>query len=163
MGTAASLFRNIKDIRDELNILKAVAESQDSVQSSLQYYREQDVQSARSVIRDIREMDEIAKRIQNSVNTTLTLEQNDIAISQAQEGVKQGRTLMVFTVVTILFVRIHLLFHPSSGRPRSGRKRGAEPGRNGVRAPLSLEQGEAGENQGDCLHGNLIPGSRKVA
>ena len=25
------------------------------------------------------------------------------------------------------------------------------------------QQGEAGENQGDCLHGNLIPGSRKVA
>lgn len=67
MGNAASLFRDIKDIRDELNILKAVSESQDAVQGSLRYVQGQDPQTARSITREIREMDEIARRIQNAV------------------------------------------------------------------------------------------------
>jgi ABC-type lipoprotein release transport system permease subunit len=121
VGTAAELFRRIKDIRDELNILKALAEAQDGVQSALMYYRDRDMQKARSVVKDIIELDEIAKRLQNSVSamfdygnngvliavqisTTLSLEQNDTAITQSQESVRQGRTLMVFTVVTLLFV-----------------------------------------------------------
>ncbi|KFH45075.1 Serine/threonine-protein phosphatase 6 regulatory ankyrin repeat subunit C-like protein [Hapsidospora chrysogenum ATCC 11550] len=110
IGRAANLFRNIKDIRDELNILKTVAEFQYSVQRGLRSVQGRDIQpSSHSVIRDIEEMDELAKRIQNAVNTTLTLEQNEIAISQAQEGVRQGRTLMVFTVVTIIFLPMSFL------------------------------------------------------
>lgn len=68
VGTAAELFRRIKDIRDELNILKALAETQDNVQSDLMYYRDRDIQKARSVVKDIVELDEIAKRLQNSVS-----------------------------------------------------------------------------------------------
>ncbi|KAG9255662.1 ankyrin repeat-containing domain protein [Emericellopsis atlantica] len=109
IGRAAGLFREIKDIRDELNILKAVVEAQEIVQNQLQKIQLRDIQTAKSIIKDIYEMDELARRIQNSINTTLTLEQNEIAISQAQQSVQQGRTLMVFTVVTILFLPMSFL------------------------------------------------------
>ncbi|KAI6784034.1 Serine/threonine-protein phosphatase 6 regulatory ankyrin repeat subunit C-like protein [Emericellopsis cladophorae] len=109
IGRAAGLFREIKDIRDELNILKAVVEAQEIVQNQLQKIQPRDIQSAKSILKDIYEMDELAKRIQSSINTTLTLEQNEIAISQAQQSVRQGRTLMVFTVVTILFLPMSFL------------------------------------------------------
>lgn len=46
------------------------------------------------------------------VLSVLELEQNEAAMQeamssreQAQESIRQGRTLMVFTIVTILFVR----------------------------------------------------------
>ena len=48
--------------------MKALAETQDAVQSDLMYYRDRDIQKARSVVKDIIEMDEIAKRLQNSVS-----------------------------------------------------------------------------------------------
>lgn len=74
VGKAAELFRRIKDIRDELNILKALADVQDGVQSDLKGYR--DRQKARSAGKDIVELDEIAKRLQNSVSEPSIVEES---------------------------------------------------------------------------------------
>ena len=80
---------------------------------------------ARSILGDIEELDKVAKKIEGAVsfsfpshktgrltlilqvNATLGLEQSAIAIAQSEETVQQGRTLMAFTIMTILFVRMH--------------------------------------------------------
>ncbi|KAI9147007.1 Vegetative incompatibility protein [Paramyrothecium foliicola] len=102
---AASLFREIKDIRDELKMLKTIAEHQALIQKDApEMNSSYATASSESVVGTLTQMDRDAARIENAVNTTLTLEQNEISIAQAQEAVSQGRTLMIFTVVTILFL-----------------------------------------------------------
>ncbi|KAL1875215.1 hypothetical protein Daus18300_003286 [Diaporthe australafricana] len=62
---AKDLSSNIKDIRDELNILKATAQYQRDVQEGV--YKDQVLRadlSAAHVVNDIREMDSVADRIQ---------------------------------------------------------------------------------------------------
>ncbi|SPN96596.1 uncharacterized protein DNG_00118 [Cephalotrichum gorgonifer] len=107
--TATKLSCDIKDIRDELNILKTIATYQRTVQDELHNEPVQSDRSASYVVDDIRELDKGATRIQEAVDKILALEQNDIAILQADEGVRQGRTLMVFTFVTILFLPLSFL------------------------------------------------------
>ncbi|KAH7169525.1 hypothetical protein DER46DRAFT_261193 [Fusarium sp. MPI-SDFR-AT-0072] len=58
---------------------------------------------------DIEEQDKVAKRILAGANETLSLELSEIANSQSDETVQQGRTLMVFTVTTILFLPMSFL------------------------------------------------------
>ncbi|PVH85271.1 hypothetical protein DL98DRAFT_55275 [Cadophora sp. DSE1049] len=60
---------------------------------------------------NIVEMDSHAGRVQEAVLSVLGLEQNEAAMQeamssreQAQESIRQGRTLMVFTIVTIPFL-----------------------------------------------------------
>lgn len=94
--TAQDLSNKIKDVRDELNILKAAAQYQQDVQEALALYmslertrmsqegvpnssqnvslmeRTQRLQtnlSAAYVVNDIREMDSVADRIQAAVST----------------------------------------------------------------------------------------------
>ncbi|KAF4785494.1 hypothetical protein HER10_EVM0006852 [Colletotrichum scovillei] len=111
---AEDLSSRIKDIRDELNILKAVAQYQRDVQREMQKLpgSQEAGLSASHVVNDIKEMDKVADRIQTSVNNTLSLQQTTVSLEmsmaandQSKLSMKQGKTLMVFTVVTILFVR----------------------------------------------------------
>ncbi|VUC27773.1 unnamed protein product [Clonostachys rosea] len=98
---AEKLSCDVKDIRDELNILKSVATYQKDIQDKLSSAVNKGVRSnltAKYVEGDINGMDKVAERIQSAVDTTL-------ALQQGQETVRQGRTLMVFTVVTIIFVK----------------------------------------------------------
>ncbi|KAK5995630.1 Ankyrin-R-like protein [Cladobotryum mycophilum] len=107
---AAGLLRETKDIRDELKALRMVAEYQMSVEKEMLSFRgSSDNSDSLSVVTSIREMDKMAERIENAVNTTLTLEQNEIAISDAQEAIRQGKTLMVFTTATIIFLPLSFL------------------------------------------------------
>ncbi|KAK7228041.1 hypothetical protein V2G26_000211 [Clonostachys chloroleuca] len=48
-------------------------------------------------------------RIQSSISKTLSLEQSEIANLQATLSVKQGKALMTFTIVTILFLPLSFL------------------------------------------------------
>lgn len=68
---AEDLSSRIKDIRDELNILKAVAQYQRDVQREMQKLRgsQEAGLSASHVVNDIKEMDKVADRIQTSVST----------------------------------------------------------------------------------------------
>ncbi|GAB1320775.1 hypothetical protein MFIFM68171_10985 [Madurella fahalii] len=104
IGATASLLCLIKDIRDELCILRALASYQKIVQERLLRSDPDVPRSANYIIKEIDEMDKVAKGIHNAVNATLTLQQSEIAISQSTEAVQQGRTLLVFTITTILFL-----------------------------------------------------------
>nr|CEG05719.1 unnamed protein product [Fusarium clavum] len=101
---AKKLFCDIKDVRDEPNILKSAARFQRVVQRNLaRGKRDLDI-SADYVENDIREMYEVASRIQSALNTTLSLQQSEIANEQAQISANQNKVLMTFTFATLLFV-----------------------------------------------------------
>ncbi|KAE8449130.1 hypothetical protein EG329_008514 [Mollisiaceae sp. DMI_Dod_QoI] len=110
---ASALLKEIKDIRDELNMLKAVLTQQKSVWNELHdpQTEKDNLRGPAYAINNIVEMDKQAERVQDAVLSVLGLEQNEASIQeamssreQAQESIRQGRTLMVFTIVTIFFL-----------------------------------------------------------
>ncbi|KAF7527677.1 hypothetical protein G7054_g10415 [Neopestalotiopsis clavispora] len=142
---AEKLSGRVKDILDELNSLESTVNYQQDVQRSmkamkaLRSMKKQAMQmgmkemkkenapetdlSATYIIKDINRLDSVAKRVHEAVNTTLSLQQSEIAnlqarfsleqakfsIQQAENSAKQGRVLMVFTVVTIVFLPLSFL------------------------------------------------------
>ncbi|KAJ4127978.1 hypothetical protein NW768_008261 [Fusarium equiseti] len=106
---AKKLFCDIKDVRDELNILKSAARFQRVVQRNLSRGKRNVDISADYVENDIREMDEVASRIQAALNTTLSLQQSEIANEQAQISANQNKVLMTFTFATLLFLPLSFL------------------------------------------------------
>ncbi|KAH7419978.1 hypothetical protein BKA64DRAFT_634630 [Cadophora sp. MPI-SDFR-AT-0126] len=99
-------LKDIKDIRDGLNMLKAVLTQQKSVQNELYGITTEtgDLTDPAYAINNILEMDS------HAVLSVLGLEQNEASMQeamssreQAQESIRQGRTLIVFTIVTIFF------------------------------------------------------------
>ncbi|KAI8624006.1 hypothetical protein F5Y19DRAFT_342820 [Xylariaceae sp. FL1651] len=110
---ASELLNQIKDIRDELNMLKSVLTQQKSVWNELHDRRagKHNLRGPAYAINNIDEMDTQATRVQDAVLAVLGLEQNETSIQeaitsreQARESIRQGRTLMAFTVVTIFFL-----------------------------------------------------------
>lgn len=133
----SKLLFEIKDVHDELNILKTIARSQLEVQSDM-VHKQNDATSgdaqkdltAKYVLNDIVELDRAANQTQsavsrlrtarpcqivnnhcskNQLHTTITLQESQIANLQAEESVSQGKTVMVFTLVTVWFVSLHFL------------------------------------------------------
>ncbi|KAI8291268.1 hypothetical protein K4K60_002561 [Colletotrichum sp. SAR11_57] len=140
---AEKLSEKVKDILDELSILEATVHYQQDVQRAMRRQNipkpmsKRDIQKAKIkqndletgitttyIINDIKGMESVADRIHTAVNTTLSLQQSEVANLQAKLSIKhaelaaqQGRVLMVFTVVTILFVSysgtlVSILVHP---------------------------------------------------
>ncbi|KAF5641479.1 ankyrin unc44 [Fusarium tjaetaba] len=107
---ATELYCEIKDVRDEVNILKSVAQFQQIVQRGL---AGKDVDESRFsstyVVKDLKELDSIAERIQGAISTTLSLQQSDVANRQATEATRQGKTVMTFTFATVLFLPLSFL------------------------------------------------------
>ncbi|KAF5974783.1 ankyrin unc44 [Fusarium coicis] len=118
---AQNLYLLIKDVRDELNILKSVSRFQKIVQRSLTSNLGRELQdeelSADYVENDISEMDTIADRIQSAQNelanrqaefsnriSTASHEQTTLATEQTTLATEQSKVLMVFTFATLLFV-----------------------------------------------------------
>ncbi|KAG4433881.1 hypothetical protein IFR05_010640 [Cadophora sp. M221] len=110
---ASARLKDIKDIRDELNMLKAVLAQQKSVWNELCGITVDtgELKGPAYAINNIVEMDNHAGRVQDAVLSVLELEQNEASMQeamssreQAQESIRQGRTLMVFTIVTIFFL-----------------------------------------------------------
>ncbi|QPC74606.1 hypothetical protein HYE68_005358 [Fusarium pseudograminearum] len=107
---ASQLACDIKYLRDELDMLRSIVNSQLTVQKKMpgntkgsssikgQYFS-----------KDLEELENVAKRTQESVDTILTLAETEIANDQARQATRQGRTMMVFTVVTILFLPLSFL------------------------------------------------------
>ncbi|KAI9869299.1 MAG: hypothetical protein M1813_000088 [Trichoglossum hirsutum] len=120
IGEEIEKLREIKDIRDELNILKSLLEDQKDVwkqafwdPAEKAYVGSKYMQSGglAEAIETIAEMDKDAERVQNSINSLLDLKQKQANIleavsgrKQAEDTAKQGNTIMVFTLVTIIFV-----------------------------------------------------------
>ncbi|KAH8802534.1 hypothetical protein F5884DRAFT_738128 [Xylogone sp. PMI_703] len=122
---AMDLLLEVKDIRDELSILNYLLIQQQSVWEKLLELPIKDYSASKEAekwkgpglaLKDIAKMDKFARSIQDSVNSLLALEQNEVNISEAetsrelsQETIKQGRTLMVFTIITIIFLPMSFL------------------------------------------------------
>ncbi|KAF7539758.1 hypothetical protein G7054_g1885 [Neopestalotiopsis clavispora] len=107
---ARYIFRDITLIHGELEILQWIAECQELVQSELfEAAATTSNMTVDYVLRDMRKMKQHASRTQENVNFTMSLLQNEIATSQTQESLSQGRILMVFTVLTILFLPMSFL------------------------------------------------------
>ncbi|OAL23957.1 hypothetical protein AYO20_10807 [Fonsecaea nubica] len=127
-----ALLEEIKDIRDELNILRSICTDQDVVLKTLSklatrgkdskakgvvandrildYYRQRSNIDTR--IARIKKMQQDVRTAYDAMNHLLDLKQKDANILEAAEArkqaeatTKQGRTIMVFTIVTIIFVR----------------------------------------------------------
>lgn len=101
-----NVLHEIKDILDELNILKSLAHDQDNVVSQLGKIGSQAKSkfALSEVSNDIQGMVRDAISIQTDINTLLDLKQKKAGIVEAQATRSQSDTVMSFTVVTIIFV-----------------------------------------------------------
>ncbi|PLB53435.1 hypothetical protein P170DRAFT_130060 [Aspergillus steynii IBT 23096] len=111
ISKAADLLDEVKDIRDELTILKAILTQQDNIWTDVHKSPNNPKSERRPhyMLTEINEMIEIIDNIKSSVNEILNLEQNGTSLREAFESVQQGRTLMVFTVITIVFTPMSFL------------------------------------------------------
>ncbi|KAJ5339104.1 ankyrin [Penicillium brevicompactum] len=101
----------VKDILDELNILKNLVEDQDRVWKQLS---EADApahnlsmfgfDTPSDIRRAIEEMTKETETVQKSLHTLLSLKQNQAGIVEAKSAREQSATIMVFTVITIIFL-----------------------------------------------------------
>ncbi|KAH0443971.1 hypothetical protein CcaCcLH18_00797 [Colletotrichum camelliae] len=117
---AAQLLFEIKDVRDELNILRTIAEFQRKVQSRMNGREltatspilDEDL-TAVYVRNDIDEMDQLAGRIKDALHTTITLYESEISLDQ-------GKRVMMFTVITAcgLCPEIRTMIWDFATRPR---------------------------------------------
>jgi Mg2+ and Co2+ transporter CorA len=110
------LLREVKDISDELNMLKNLAEDQEDVwkkiwkdgqnpDATFTYDTPSEIKA------EIEEMIKEADFVQQAIDTLLDLKQKQANIveakytrKQSDDTAVQGDTIMVFTMVTILFV-----------------------------------------------------------
>lgn len=130
ISKAERLLSEIKDVRDELNILSSIVNYQSTVQRQVQKEPSSESGlSSRFISDDIANMEKLATRIQSAVrsssnswltfllthtsifkvDSTLSLSGSHIANLQAEEAARQGKSLMMFTISTIIFVS-----HPHS-------------------------------------------------
>ncbi|KAK1522972.1 hypothetical protein CPAR01_14515 [Colletotrichum paranaense] len=109
---AAKLLYDIKDVRDELNILRTIADYQKRVQRKLigtvpdhtpdATTNWDEDETAAYVMNDIEELDKLAKKTEDALNTTITILESETANDQ-------GKRVMVFTLVTVFFLPLSFL------------------------------------------------------
>ncbi|KAG9229895.1 hypothetical protein BJ875DRAFT_386354 [Amylocarpus encephaloides] len=129
IGRETNLLAETKDIRDELNMIKKVLEDQQSVLPTLEtsiidIYKDENrsqqevkkrfadqLKIVSTHIKDIDRMDKQAERIYDSITDMLDLKQKHanafearFARDQATSTARQSQTVMVFTIVTIVFL-----------------------------------------------------------
>jgi Mg2+ and Co2+ transporter CorA len=134
IGAETDLLAEIKDIRDELNMITKVLEDQrhvlpDMEASITDIYREEHksqqdlkrrfkdmLKTIDTHIKDLERMDKQAKRIYESITDLLDLKQKHanafearFARDQAAGTARQSQTIMVFTIVTIIFLPLSFI------------------------------------------------------
>ncbi|KAL2006448.1 hypothetical protein VTN00DRAFT_9116 [Thermoascus crustaceus] len=134
IGQETDLLAEAKDIRDELNMLRTILEHQKQVLGDLQeaiceiyngeYRSQQEAkkrfkEQQRTIdvhLKDIDRMDKQAERIYYSITDLLDLKQKHanafearFARDQAAGTTRQGKTIMVFTIVTIIFLPLSFI------------------------------------------------------
>ncbi|KAL3708376.1 hypothetical protein TMatcc_006360 [Talaromyces marneffei ATCC 18224] len=134
IGQETDLLAEAKDIRDELNMIRTVLEYQKQVLQDLQdaiceiYYDENRSQNdikkkfreqQRNIdmhVKDVDRMDKQTERIYNSITDLLDLKQKHanalearFARDQAAGTARQGKTIMMFTIVTIIFLPLSFI------------------------------------------------------
>ncbi len=134
IGEETDLLAETKDIRDELNMIAKVLEDQLHVLPDLQEaicdiyldenraqsevkkrFRDQ-IKAVEVHLKDIDRMDRQAERIYNSITDMLDLKQKHanafearFARDQAAGTARQSQTIMVFTIVTIVFLPLSFI------------------------------------------------------
>ncbi|PWY83629.1 hypothetical protein BO70DRAFT_396055 [Aspergillus heteromorphus CBS 117.55] len=109
------LLREVKDIRDELYILKSLVEDQSEVWK--QAFKGGAANDQPNYLKvEIVEMAKEAADVQRAIDVLLDLKQKQANISEAKEAgeqtkhsSKQNDTIMVFTIVTIIFTPMSFL------------------------------------------------------
>ncbi|KAJ5658808.1 uncharacterized protein N7484_002457 [Penicillium longicatenatum] len=134
IGEETDLLAEIKDIRDELNMIRTVLEHQKHVLADFQevicetyqgQHRSQHEVKKRFKdqqrmidmhLKDIDRMDKQAERIYHSITDLLDLKQKHanafearFARDQAAGTTRQSKTIMVFTIVTIVFLPLSFI------------------------------------------------------
>lgn len=137
IGWETRLLKDVKDIRDELGMLQHLFSVQKQVIPSfktaiqtvykgnpkwchLQRFAEEKFEEQERMythpLENIRALDKQAELIYRSIRDLLDLKQKHVnalearyARQQAQSSAKQGRTLMVFTVVTVVFLPLSFI------------------------------------------------------
>ncbi|KAI9042984.1 ankyrin repeat protein [Aspergillus affinis] len=126
IGQETDLLSETKDIRDELNMIHTVLQQQQHVLADLQEVicdgqqrsqyeaRKRFKEQQRTIdmhMKDIERMDKQAERIYSSITDLLDLKQKHanafearFARDQAAGTTRQGKIIMVFTIVTIIFL-----------------------------------------------------------
>ncbi|XXH01514.1 hypothetical protein Hte_007874 [Hypoxylon texense] len=119
-----NLLKEVKDILDELNIIKTVILKQRHVMDealrflngntkepadtkAIDHYRT--LSGLDTTVQEVDKMIHDAKQTQENINHLLDLQQKDANLTEAIGTKRQGRTIMVFTVVTIVFPWMGLL------------------------------------------------------
>lgn len=134
IGQETDLLAETKDIRDELNMIAKVLEDQRQVLPDLEaavcdIYRDEQrsqydvkkrfkeqLKAIEMHIKDIDRMDKQAERIYSSITDMLDLKQKHanafearFARDQAAGTARQSQTIMVFTIVTIVFLPLSFI------------------------------------------------------
>jgi ankyrin repeat protein/Mg2+ and Co2+ transporter CorA len=134
IGAETDLLAETKDIRDELNMIAKVLEDQRSVLPDLEtgildIYREEhksqqelkrrfkeQMKTIDTHLKDLERMDKQAERIYKSITDLLDLKQKHanafearFARDQAAGTARQSQTIMVFTIVTIIFLPLSFI------------------------------------------------------
>ncbi|KAL4806536.1 amidase signature domain-containing protein [Aspergillus unguis] len=134
IGQETDLLAEAKDIRDELNMIRMVLQHQQHVLEDFQdvvceiyfshEYSQKDIkkrfgEQQRTIdmhLKDIDRMDKQAERIYSSITDLLDLKQKHanafearFARDQAAGTTRQGKILMVFTIVTIVFLPLSFI------------------------------------------------------
>ncbi|KAJ5162637.1 Mg2+ transporter protein CorA-like/Zinc transport protein ZntB [Penicillium coprophilum] len=134
IGQETNLLAETKDIRDELNMIRTVLEHQNNVlldfqevicetyqgQHRSQFEVKKRFKDQQRMIdmhlKDIDRMDKQAERIYHSITDLLDLKQKHanafearFARDQAAGTARQGKTIMVFTIVTIIFLPLSFI------------------------------------------------------
>ncbi|KAF3013504.1 hypothetical protein E8E14_006812 [Neopestalotiopsis sp. 37M] len=111
----AKLLQQVRDIRDELHILKSLAEAQENVwlqtfapvatggTATSQFLTPTDVK------KDLDDMISEAEEIDNKVNTLLELRQSELSRLQAYDAARQANSVFIFTVMTVIFLPLSFL------------------------------------------------------
>ncbi|KAJ5987989.1 hypothetical protein N7481_003199 [Penicillium waksmanii] len=102
------LLEEIKDVLDELNILKALSQDQERVDNAWKRVATKvkisRAVSASEIKIEVESMIEDAKSVQGDINSLLDLKQKEAGIVEAQATRRQSDTVMTFTIVTIIFL-----------------------------------------------------------
>ncbi|KAI0101304.1 hypothetical protein GGR51DRAFT_530171 [Nemania sp. FL0031] len=123
VAKATEALTEIKDIRGELNMIRSVVQTQQRVWDQLfgqpagydervdstQYRISWKSTDPDYVLGRIQTLLEFAQETEKSVESVLGLRMNQLSLNEAEIARIQGRTVMVFTVVTVIFAPISFL------------------------------------------------------
>ncbi|KAF7943351.1 hypothetical protein EAE96_011278 [Botrytis aclada] len=112
ISSETKLLNMIRDIHDELHMLRSLAEDQEIVwkqafpSSDLMHFK---AYTPTNVKKDLNAMLSEADKTENYINTMLDLRQADFGRLQAYDSARQSNSIFIFTMMTIVFLPLSFL------------------------------------------------------